>query len=87
MTHIEFFPYHNRHIRFRLKNGTELSGVLTDKMSERERDQPRTLYDFIPTRNMIEWKKAEKNADYDKMKGLEKEIDIEDIVWAELISY
>lgn len=87
MTELEFFPFHNYHIRFRLSNGTELSGVLFDTMNSHETGKPRTEYTFIQTKNMIEWKQAEKIGDKERMKHLQSFIDITDIVWAERLKY
>lgn len=83
MTAIEFFPYSDTHIRFKLTDGRELSGVLLsteDKKSD-------TIYPFIPTTNMIEWKHAKQKNDNEKMKKLQSEIDIKNIVWAVRIKY
>ncbi len=87
MTHIEFFPYHNFHIRFRLISGKELSGVVTDTVRQYNPELSDTVYAFIPTANMIEWKRAEQAGDIQKMQGLTSEIDIKNIVWAERIKY
>ena len=87
MTHQEFIPYHNYHIRFRLIDGTELSGVLTMNFMSAMENKPDTLYHYISTRNMIEWKKAEKVKDQEKMNSLQDEIDISKIIWAERLKY
>jgi len=87
MTEIEFFPYHNRHIVFKLRNGTELSGVLTDPRNQHATDRPETVYTFIATRNMVGWKKAERDGDEDRMRNLEGEIDLTEIIWAERLNY
>lgn len=87
MTEIEFFPYHNRHIMFKLRNGQELSGVIFDSISSRLPNEPRTFYSFIPTKNMIAWKKAEQENNKDMMKKLEQKIDIQQIEWAERLNY
>jgi hypothetical protein len=87
MKEIEFFPYHNRHIIFRLQNGTELSGVLFDSTNTRKPNTSRTIYTFVPTSNMIAWKKAEKEDDQKKMRSLESEIDIKDIIWAQRLNF
>jgi hypothetical protein len=87
MTHEEFIPYHNYHIRFRLTNGVEMSGVLTMNFKSHIEHKPDTLYEYIPTSNMIEWKQAEKDNDSKKKKILQGEIDISDIVWAERLRY
>ena len=79
MSEVDFFPYHNRHIIFKLNDGTELSGVLFDSMTGD------TNYTFVATKNMIAWKKAERDAD--ARKKLESQIDIENIVWAERLNY
>lgn len=87
MTESDFHPYHNVHIKFRLKNGRELSGVLFDSMSSHETEKPRTFYTYIATGDMIGWKEAEKAKDKEKMRNLAQEIDLEDIVWAERLNY
>lgn len=87
MKELDFFPYHNRHIMFKLRNGQELSGVLVDPMNSHETGKPRTVYTYIATRNMIAWKKAEDKNDKETMKSLEGEIDLEDILWAERLNY
>ena len=87
MTHIDFFPYHNFHIRFKLLDGKELSGVLTDTLRPHEKGEPDTVYSFIATTNMIEWKQAEQKGNTAKMKNLQEKIDIRNIVWAEKIKY
>jgi hypothetical protein len=60
MNHLEFAPYHNRHIVFRLKNGNEKSGVVLDTMSFDENNQYKTKYKFITTVNLVSWTKAKK---------------------------
>jgi len=87
MTHIDFFPYHNFHIRFKLVDGKELSGVLADTLIPHETGEPDTVYSFIATTNMIEWKQAEQKGNTVKMKNLQEKIDIRNIVWAEKIKY
>lgn len=83
MTESEFFPYHNFHIEFKLDDGTKLSRVLVDPMNHNETKKVRTVYDFIPTTNMIAWKQAEQNGDNVKMKELCGQLDIVKIVWAQ----
>lgn len=85
MTAYEFIPYHNYHIIFGLSNGIANSGVLFANFSNPLRHKPHTLYTFIPTRNMIEWRDAERDKDEFKMKILQSEIDISDIVWAKRV--
>lgn len=87
MTEAEFFPYHNKHIVFKLANGQELSGVLTDPMNFHETGKAPTIYNFIPTRNMIAWKNAERERNQEKMRSLESEIDLRDIIWVERLNY
>ncbi|MCE3227936.1 MAG: hypothetical protein K0S32_2487 [Bacteroidetes bacterium] len=72
---------------FKLRNGQELSGVLVDPMNSHETGKSRTIYTFIPTRNMVAWKKAEMDNNTKLMRSLEGEINIEDIVWAERLNY
>lgn len=87
MTDTEFWPYHNRHIRFGLKSGQELSGVLVDSFKHREPGLDKNIYTFIPTRNMIVFKQAEQNGDEETMKKLKGEVDLNEVAWAELIVY
>ncbi len=87
MTESDFHPYHNFHIKFRLKNGRELSGVLFDSINSHETDKPRTVYTYIATGDMIGWKDAERLKDKEKMKSLEQEIDLKDIDWVERLNY
>jgi hypothetical protein len=61
MTHLEFTPYHNFHITFRLKTGVEFSGVVTNTLKEDEKSS-HTTYAFVPTSNMMARKEAEKSA-------------------------
>ncbi|PBQ34025.1 hypothetical protein CNR22_20330 [Sphingobacteriaceae bacterium] len=86
MNEVDFFPYHNKHIVFKLKNGKELSGVLYDP-THHEDGESRTVYRFIPTFNMIEWKRAEENGNKQKQNSLEEKVDINNIVWAERVNY
>ena len=83
MTYLEFFPYHNYRIRFKLTYGKELSGVIFEPMNHQERKKPDTVYEFVPERNIAEWGKAEQKGDKEKKKSLQDEIDITNIVWAE----
>ena len=87
MTTIEFFDFQNFHIKFKLKDGRELSGVLIDPMHSSELKKSPTLYDFITTHNMIEWKKADENKNYEKKLSLQSELDIADIVRAEKLPF
>lgn len=82
MIELDFVPYHNCHIEFRLSDGTELSGVLFDSMNSHETEKPRTVYQYVQSKNIVEWKQAEKTADKDKMQSLQSGIDIIDVVWA-----
>lgn len=80
MTETEFFPYHNRHIKFKQKNGIELTGVLFDSLNMANR----SIYTFVATKNMVAWKKAEQDKDQVAKKKLEDRFDLENIVSAEL---
>jgi len=84
MTPIEFSSFHNYHIRFRMKDGTELSGVVVNTLDVKPQ-RSATLYAFISTNQMIDWKQAEKDHDSQKMKDLQGEVDIGNIIWAERI--
>lgn len=87
MTELEFFPYHNRHIVFKLKDGIERTGVFLDPMDSHETGKSRTIYTFIPTGNMQAWKRAEERNDRQRLRELGKEIDIKDITWAMRLNY
>ncbi len=80
MTELEFLPYQNYHIRFKLINGVEKSGVIEFEIGSHD-------CIFIETKNLIEWKLAERSADTTKMKSFEQAIDISNIVWAERIRF
>lgn len=86
MNHYEFFPYHNRHIVFRLKNGSELSGVIVSD-AKHGNEGKGTVYKFIPTSKLSFWKRAEKTNDIEKMAKYESRIDIENITWAMRLNY
>jgi hypothetical protein len=87
MTSIELFPYHNRHIRFGLSTGVELSGVIVDAMKFRDEKSGKNMYTYIATGNMVEFKEAESKADIERMKQLKSEVDINDIIWAERLNW
>lgn len=86
MTHIEFFPFHNRHIKFRLRNGQELHGVLLDMMDYNNK-KVHTEYIFIPTERMREWKEADTTGNVALKEQLQSIIDIENIESAELLNF
>lgn len=71
MNHQEFIKYHNRHIEFTYK-GKNLSGVVLDLIPYNKKEN-RTDYVFIPTRNLKEWKTANKH----ERIALQEIIDIE----------
>lgn len=85
MTRIEFSPFHNRHIKFKLR-GAEKRGVVLDMLdySQKKRD---TEYIFIPTNNMNEWKLADRDGNIQKKKELQQIINIEEIETPELLNY
>ena len=85
MTHEEFLPYHNHHVRFKLSDGRELSGVLSDTLRHLDKNIPDTAYEFIPTINMIDWKQAEQKGDKEKMKSLAVMMNISNIIWVQHI--
>jgi hypothetical protein len=84
MTPIEFSQFHNRHIRFRLRNRSEeLTGVvLLD-----HNNQTGVEYIFIPTNRMIEWKTADREGNLQVRSQIESRgIDISEIEWAEILN-
>jgi hypothetical protein len=87
MTHIEFLDagLHNRLIRF-IIGGKSLSGVVVDDVFHKTGKSKRSHYTFIPIKNIVEWKEAEKLNDREKMYSLSSVIDIEEITWGEPIS-
>lgn len=88
MTQIEFSPYSNHHLRFKLSDGRELSGVLLVPTDESMRTKVANgIYDFIPTWKMIDYKLAEQNKNTEKMNSLKQEINIANIVWADRLKY
>lgn len=87
MTHLEFMPYHNRHIQFTLKNNMKLQGVVLDPLNERDSGESETSYRFIPTGNLKEWQRANKNGDRAAKNKLEQTIEILDIIEANFLNY
>lgn len=85
MTHLEFSPYHNRHIKFTLANGETSHGVILDIISYEDKEYD-TEYIFIPTNKMMDWSNADKEKNKEKKEQLQSKIDISQIISAELIS-
>jgi hypothetical protein len=56
-------------------------------MDSPETGKARTLYTFIPTANLLSWKRAETKNDKVRMQQLEDEIDILNIEWAMRLNY
>lgn len=79
MTHIEFAPYHNRHISFLYRpiNGAEekLAGVVLDIIKYNEKSIP-TEYIFIPSPSLREWQECYERGDNVRMQGLQRTLDI-----------
>jgi hypothetical protein len=84
MTHLEFMPFHNKHIRFRLYNGTGKQGVVLDTIPYNKKDFA-TQYVFIPSDKLNEWKQADRERKNAIKEALEEKIDILNIISAELI--
>jgi hypothetical protein len=72
---------HNRHIKFAV-DGQVLSGVVVDDVYHTTGKSKRTDYTYIPTCNMVEWKKAEERHDKERMYSLSSVVDISKITWA-----
>ncbi len=87
MTESTFTQYHNFHIKFKVNNGKESSGVFLERNNVPNDPKPRTVYKFIPTNNMIEWKQAKEKKDFVTVERLQSEIDISNITWAERLYY
>jgi hypothetical protein len=85
MTELEFFPFHNRHIRFKLSNNTELSGLLIDPMNIQKAGNSRAKYMFIQSKDLIEWKQSCKRGDIARALQLQSVVNISEIVSAEVI--
>lgn len=82
MNHLEFVKagLHNRHIRFFDNNDKKIkTGVVIDFQEDITKQND---YTFIPTEHMMKWKDAEKR---EAMNNLSLIIDIENIIWGELI--
>jgi hypothetical protein len=86
MTHEDFFPFHNRHIRF-LMGGRLLSGVVVDDQFHTEGKSKRSHYSFIPTANIKNWHEAQSKHDRNAMYALTDVIDIKGILAAEVVLY
>jgi len=85
MTNSDFFPYHNKLIKFRLKRSNRWNkGVVLD-ISDYAKKKYSTHYIFIPAGSLLDWKSASKNGDSALMNNIEEEVDIQEIDKAELI--
>lgn len=77
MNNTEFFPYHNKHIKFRnTALQKDFSGVIFD-MPWEEKNGISTNYYFIPTENLANFKALE--SDKEKQSEYKQIIDIKDI--------
>lgn len=85
MTHIQFFPYHNKVIRFRLR-GSDVwkKGVILD-IVEYGKKKYSTHYSFIPLSSLKAWKTAYRNGNKTDLNRIEKEIDIKKVAVAEVL--
>ena len=79
MTEVEFFNdgLHNKHIEF-VFTGKKMSGVIMDTIPLKEK-QNRTIYHYIKSKNLREWKDVQERNDKTKMKELCSVIDISQI--------
>lgn len=85
MNNIEFFPYHNKHIKFKdIDTGKSVSGVVFD-MPWEEKNGVSTNYYFVPTENLSEYNALEGNKD--KQKELRQTIDIKKIEDVDFFDY
>lgn len=79
MNHIEFAPYHNRHISFlyRPPNRAEekLAGVVLDIIKYNEKSIP-TEYIFINSPSLKEWQECYERGDGVRMQALQRTLDI-----------
>ncbi len=84
MTHLEFLEagLHNRHIRFVIGNKI-LSGIVVDDLFDKKGKTKSSHYTFIESKNIVDWKDAEKTNDREKMSSLSTVVDIEKIKWGE----
>ncbi len=87
MNKYEFSDYQNKHIKFELSSGEVLKGVVFNPMNYRETGKEKTTYSFIPTKNMVPWKKAKSDGEKAVQRSLEEDIDIRDILSVELIDH
>lgn len=84
MNHIDFSPYHNKHIKFLMDTGAEFHGAVV--MSDDFNKTNNHIYRFIPTGNMIEHRNASETGDIKRMKELEQDVDITKIKSAFLLN-
>lgn len=80
MNHIEFQPLHNFHTELTLIDGNVISGVALDPMNSHETGLPDTVYIFIPTKNMRDWKIADEEKNKERMEALQRKLDITEVV-------
>ncbi|MEY2792529.1 MAG: hypothetical protein RJA76_521 [Bacteroidota bacterium] len=84
MTHLEFLEagLHNRHIRFVIGDQL-LSGIVIDDVFHKKGKTKSSHYTFIESKNIVDWKEAEKTNNREKMSSLSSVVDIEKIKWGE----
>jgi hypothetical protein len=70
---------HNRHIEFSYK-GKPLTGVVIDIIPHRQK-KTHTEYLYIPSKNLIAWRKAETENNVNELNKLSRHIDISNIEW------
>ena len=85
MDQLSFFKYNNRHIKFEYK-GESRAGVVVDSIPYDEKEFP-TQYIYIATKDMIDWKDAERRRDKMKMKRLEQKINLQFVENPQLLNH
>lgn len=79
MDKYEFSEYQNKHIKFELASGEVLNGVVFNPMNYLETGKEKTVYTFIPEKNLIPWNEAKSSGEKAAQVLLEEDIDIGDI--------
>jgi hypothetical protein len=83
MTVAEFSLYQNTHIRLRLTNGLELTGVLIeDAENAGENKSP---FQFILTQHLLKWKAAKARGDLQEQRSFQLDADPDVITWVKLL--
>ena len=76
MTENIFSPYEGKYCKFTLRNGNTITGVLSSFLGDMR------AYQFVPSIKMIEYQPYMDRGDFESMRPLCSDIEIDDIILA-----